>query len=747
MTTIAQLGVDLTANSAKFVSELGKAQAALNSHAAQMNASLRGIRSGFDSVRSAAETFGIAIGGGAILAFAKQGLEAAQQIQNMARELDVSTGTLQVYQFAAAQAGVSQDTMTAALKRLSASIGEAEAGGKAQIDALNGMGVKILDVRGKFIGLEPTVRQIAEAYQRAGDKAAFAAQMKTLMGRAAQDLIPLLAGGAAGLDREALAAQQAGAVIGGDMLKAMKEANDAIELMARNFKSLATELLGTLAPALDKIVRGLGAIFFGGITPGDQVAVLTKKYEALGTEIAALIELESRFGSNPAFVRGTEKNIAMLEAERDAIAAQIAALNGGTAAPGAAPGAGGPASGPGLRNPLSKEDEARAQTIQGVIEKLQDEIRHERELRAAIGQSDEAIAVINGRYEALNTLIANKISAESADGKAILALSAQKAIDKLKTDEETKAYNDFFAALDKNAQATVQANQRIDDMIGSLEEQIAQNKIEAATVGMTAGQIAALNVQRQVENQLLKDNNVLTPARAARLQSDLKIYQETTDALARQKAASEELANFATSAFDRIGQAIDNAILQKGGKAFNDLKSIALSVIQEIENEFVKLALINPLKNALGIGGGNLPDLGGLFGKLFSGGGSNGLTASSLLDVQLGAFPFHSGGVVGHGSPSRLVPAMAFASAPRFHAGGFIGPGEVPIIARRGEGVLTPEQMAAMGGDTFVINNNFSLGVEGTVRAEVMQMMPQIAKTVIAATHDRRARGKVRSLA
>jgi hypothetical protein len=59
---------------------------------------------------------------------------------------------------------------------------------------------------------------------------------------------------------------------------------------------------------------------------------------------------------------------------------------------------------------------------------------------------------------------------------------------------------------------------------------------------------------------------------------------------------------------------------------------------------------------------------------------------------------FHSGGVVGSGSaPSRRVPSFVFHGAPRLHTGGFIGPGEVPIIARAGETVLTPQQMAQLG--------------------------------------------------
>lgn len=57
---------------------------------------------------------------------------------------------------------------------------------------------------------------------------------------------------------------------------------------------------------------------------------------------------------------------------------------------------------------------------------------------------------------------------------------------------------------------------------------------------------------------------------------------------------------------------------------------------------------------------------------------------------------FHDGGIVGvgpaAGQAARTVPAALFAGAPRPPDGGLIR-GEVPIIARQGEAVFTPEQM------------------------------------------------------
>jgi hypothetical protein len=49
-----------------------------------------------------------------------------------------------------------------------------------------------------------------------------------------------------------------------------------------------------------------------------------------------------------------------------------------------------------------------------------------------------------------------------------------------------------------------------------------------------------------------------------------------------------------------------------------------------------------------------------------------------------------------------MVPALAFANAPRMHSGGWAGlrPDEVPAILQRGERVLSKREAAATGSAT-----------------------------------------------
>ena len=72
----------------------------------------------------------------------------------------------------------------------------------------------------------------------------------------------------------------------------------------------------------------------------------------------------------------------------------------------------------------------------------------------------------------------------------------------------------------------------------------------------------------------------------------------------------------------------------------------------------------------------------------YTGGASAG--AGSLMSM-VGAGVKHGGGGIGDAGRSRNVPWSFFQDAPRYHTGGIMGlkPNEVPIIAEKGEEMLT----------------------------------------------------------
>jgi hypothetical protein len=130
-----------------------------------------------------------------------------------------------------------------------------------------------------------------------------------------------------------------------------------------------------------------------------------------------------------------------------------------------------------------------------------------------------------------------------------------------------------------------------------------------------------------------------------------------------------------------IGQALvggfagaENAVAEfvKTGKL--NFRDLVTSMIADLARLAARRFILGPIADALS---GAIGGAGGIFANIL-----------------------HAGGMVGAPGPSRMVPALAFAHAPRMHAGGWVGlkPDEVPAILQRGERVLSRREAAGYGG-------------------------------------------------
>ena len=157
------------------------------------------------------------------------------------------------------------------------------------------------------------------------------------------------------------------------------------------------------------------------------------------------------------------------------------------------------------------------------------------------------------------------------------------------------------------------------------------------------------------------------------------------------KAVAAALSDYAKKAKEigaDIGQALvgafqsaENAVGEfvKTGKL--DFRDLVTSLLADLSKLAARRFLLGPIANALS---GALGGAGGIFANIM-----------------------HTGGVVGATGPGRMVPALAFAGAPRMHAGGMVGlrHDEVPAILQRGERVLSRREAQDYGkGVTVNIN-------------------------------------------
>ena len=131
-----------------------------------------------------------------------------------------------------------------------------------------------------------------------------------------------------------------------------------------------------------------------------------------------------------------------------------------------------------------------------------------------------------------------------------------------------------------------------------------------------------------------------------------------------------------------------------GRTSFEDLGDAAKEFATELIDIMLYKNAIEPMANALG------SSIGGMFTK-----GSGEQVYGKGMSATGPAGVGHGGAVIGvqHDS-DRVVSMDLFRNARRHHSGTVLGPGEVPFIGKKGEGVFTPAQMKAMGGGTQSIS-------------------------------------------
>jgi len=183
------------------------------------------------------------------------------------------------------------------------------------------------------------------------------------------------------------------------------------------------------------------------------------------------------------------------------------------------------------------------------------------------------------------------------------------------------------------------------------------------------------------------------------------------------KLATDSLNDYATKASE-VGKGIGNALVGAFTSAENaigefvktgklDFSSLVTSLLADMAKLSARKFILGPLANALS---GALGNLGGIFAPVL-----------------------HAGGMVGSAAPQRMVPATAFASAPRMHGGGWAGlrPDEVPAILQKGERVLNRREAVQYGtGSAQNITINIQTRDAESFRQSRTQVSADIARAV-----------------
>ena len=288
-------------------------------------------------------------------------------------------------------------------------------------------------------------------------------------------------------------------------------------------------------------------------------------------------------------------------------------------------------------------------------------------------------------------------------------------------------------------------NDHVDSAYNTLEKHTEQQIADTQAIGLGDAALAAFKAEAAETSAVLANGGKETDAQVDKF-SDLKDAAEAAaGALAKAKVAStidvgrqtaflssedvsiasqlkgiygndvpaalastEAAAIRVNSAFKTVSSSIESGLTTGLTDIVSGTKSVSQgftemgnSILKAIEQMIIKLTIVQPLMSALQ---GTMTGNGGILSML--GMGVNPIAAGGTVPGAIGPTSvggaalvgLHGGGIVGSEATfSRYVHPAHFNDAPRFHTGGIAGD-EVPIIARKGEGVFTPGQMAALGG-------------------------------------------------
>lgn len=621
---IGALLVDLAANTAAFQQDMTKAVGIINSSSAQMNRHLQSVEKGFGAIGAAARAFGVGLSVAAVVAFGKQAIAAAGALDEMSQQLGVSIKALQGYQYAAGQSGAKSDELQAGIAKVTREIGEAAAGGDDAIKMFRSLGVGILDTNGKVRSTEAVFRDIADRIAGASTDAERGRIAFEAFGKSGQRLIPMLQGGAAGLDAFLAKAEALGLVIGDDQVRKLDAISD----------SLDAHWTGALR-------RGAVAaeFFFSAVENGFNRTVADAKEigEALDRYVLSPLNRANKAYEDFMGITALRRALPNPFARPGAAASGDPSMLGGNMSLGAAA----PAAAAALPTPQRARD---------AIDKLQAEQDNLRELIDVYKGYQGSLVDVEARQKGLTAARGAGAKAGSDEYARILALAdANHRLSgelRMRADAD-KALIDDAADAEKTRQAigdeTIERIRQQAAFARNIEQQISDT--EALTAAVKGG-ARAYEVEAQYLRNVadLRARNI--PLIGAELEAARKLAERQVEAnrtLEQQQALMDELSGFAERSFDRIGSAITEAYVQGKGSAI-DFANVSKAILSELLQEWIKLSTINPLKNwAFGSNAPTLAGAGGLLGSLF---GSGGVSAEGMAGIvnDVATLPFFATG-------------------------------------------------------------------------------------------------------
>jgi lambda family phage tail tape measure protein len=231
----------------------------------------QGVQKSFDQASSASREYftgmvkGAAAAAAALLSVRavvdglKSAIDAADHLNDLSKKTGIAVDTLGGLGFAAGQAGMDLDSVSAGAGKLNKAIADAATGNKEAAEAFQVLGISLKDTSGQLKKADEVIAEVADKFAQYEDGPEKAAIALRLFGKAGADMIPLLNDGGDAL-KENIAYYKQFAGVTEDVASKADAYNDALgklHLLNGAFsRTLAAEMLPNMQTLVDYLLKG-----------------------------------------------------------------------------------------------------------------------------------------------------------------------------------------------------------------------------------------------------------------------------------------------------------------------------------------------------------------------------------------------------------------------------------------------------------------------------------------------------------
>lgn len=195
--------------------------------------------------------------GTALVGTALKAGQTADDINALSAQTGLSTEQIQKFKFASDTIDVSLETLTGSMAKLTKNMANAKKGTGDTYEAFNKLGISVTDAQGELRNNQDVFNETIKALGNMENETERDALAMQIFGKSAQDLNPLIKGGAEQLEELGNKAQEMGLILSQDALDSANDLQDGVDFLKSTVSSAVTQIGADLSQYLIPVIESV----------------------------------------------------------------------------------------------------------------------------------------------------------------------------------------------------------------------------------------------------------------------------------------------------------------------------------------------------------------------------------------------------------------------------------------------------------------------------------------------------------